>query len=473
MEKTDKFKTKKILRSFGLWIFVAVLAGFSAGAAVSSRNVAQAATSYDDLRIFAEVLTLIQNYYVEEKTTKDLAEGAIKGLLKTLDPHSSFMNVEDYTSRKQETEGKFGGLGIEITVMDSYIGIVAPIEDTPAEKAGLEAGDIILKIEGITTKNMYLMDAVKKMRGNVGTPITLTVFRESSNDTFDVKIVRDIIKIRSAKYEMIDKEIGYLRILTFSQNTSKETNNGIQKMLDKGMKRLVLDLRNNPGGLLKQAVDVSDLFLDKGHVIVSTKGRTPDQNSMFMSNSWGGHTDFPLVVLVNAGSASASEIVAGAMKDLKRGVIVGQRTFGKGSVQTIRQLSDGSGLSLTTARYFTPADIMIHGVGIEPDISEKLIVKDEDGKDIELPEPLREKDLIDSFRGEVDRKHLNNNNNNEKENGEETKEETNKKNKKRMSKKIRDRKKVFNLEEDNQLRKAVLVVKKLSGGNVKSIPKVN
>ncbi|MDH5541394.1 MAG: S41 family peptidase [Nitrospinota bacterium] len=469
MKKTGGFNLNKFIRSFGLWIFVAVLAGFSAGAAVSSRSVAQAATSYDDLRIFAEVLTLIQNYYVEEKTTKDLADGAIRGLLRTLDPHSSFMDVEDYKSRKQETEGKFGGLGIEITVMDSYIGIVAPIEDTPAEKAGLEAGDIILKIEGVTTKNMYLMDAVKKMRGNVGTPITLTIFRESANDTFDIKIVRDVIKIKSAKYAMIDSDTGYLRILTFSQNTATEANDAIKKMEAKGMKRLVLDLRNNPGGLLKQAIDVSDLFLEKGNVIVSTKGRTPDQNSVFMSNSWGGHTDLPLVVLVNAGSASASEIVAGAMKDLKRGVIVGQRTFGKGSVQTIRQLSDGSGLSLTTARYFTPADIMIHGIGIEPDISEKLIVKDEDGKDIELPEPLREKDLIDSFRGEVDRRHLNNNSDAEDEDG--GKKKDSKDAKKAIKKKIRDRNKVFNLEEDNQLRKAVSVVKKLSGGKVKNIPK--
>jgi carboxyl-terminal processing protease len=463
MENHKNPPIKKALFKFTLWMLAIAIVGFSIGTAIGFRSPAQAqaSTSYDELRVFAEVLALIQNYYVEEKTTKDLAVGAIKGLLKTLDPHSSYMDTEIYKSRKQETEGKFGGLGIEITVMDSYIGIVSPIEGTPADRAGLQPGDLIVKIEDATTKDMYLIEAVKRMRGKIGTKIKITIFRERTNKTFDVEIIRALIQIQSVKSAMIDDETGYLRIVTFSQNTARDARIQLEEMREKnGMKRLVLDLRNNPGGLLKQAVDVSDLFLEKGHTIVSTRGRTPDQNSRFQSNKWGGFTDFPIVVLQNAGSASASEIVAGALKDLKRGVIVGQRSFGKGSVQTIRQLSDGSGLSLTTARYYTPADIMIHGVGIEPHVSVELILTDEEGEKIELPKPIREKDLIDRFNGDVHAplgkpnipKEL-------KKNGKKTKKRD-----------LKDRRKIFDLEKDNQLQKALEVVKKLSGPYVEKIP---
>lgn len=454
-------RIKKISKRIAVGGLMALV--FSTGVLMAGSLCAPAlaSTSYDELRTFAEVLALIKNYYVEEKTTKELAVGAVKGLLRTLDPHSSYMDAETYKNRREETEGKFGGLGIEITMMDSYVTIIAPIEGTPAERVGLKSGDQITKINGNSTKNMDLHEAVKRMRGQIGTKITLTIFRESTSETFNVDIIRALIKIKSVRFSMIDKEVGYLRITSFSKDTAKEVRRALDKLGKKGLKRLVLDLRNNPGGLLKQAVDVCDLFIEKGHIIVSTRGRAPDQNSKFISNRWGGFTDFPMVVLMNAGSASASEIVAGAFQDLKRAVIVGERSFGKGSVQTIRQLSDGSGLSLTTARYFTPSGKMIHGVGIEPDIEVKFLLKTEDGEDRELPEPLREKDLIERFKGVSDyhdplkdRK---------------IQEKMKIIPKKRSKKDLESRRKIFDLENDNQLQKALEVVKNLDKPKVSKL----
>jgi carboxyl-terminal processing protease len=379
----------------------AFFAGVGIGIVALSRTSAQAAgdSTYENLRVFAEVMTLIQNYYVEEKSTKDLTEGAIKGLLRTLDPHSAYMDRSAYDSRKQETEGKFGGLGIEITVFDGFVAIVAPMEDTPAEKAGLLAADKIIKIDGTTTKDMEIMDAVKKMRGEVGTKVRLTILRGEGKEAlppFDVELTRATIKVHPVKFEMIDGDIGYLRIVTFSMNTALEAGEALKKFKDKKFKALVLDLRNDPGGLLKEAVEVCELFLKEGQTIVSTRGRTPEQNAVFYSHNKAPLADIPMVVLINAGSASASEIVAGALKDTKRAVLIGNRSFGKGSVQTVRELSDGSGLSLTTARYFTPAGIMIHGVGVSPDIEVKLKIP---GRDDDGIEPMREKDLMESFSG--------------------------------------------------------------------------
>ncbi len=444
----------RVAKGFLPWAVAGVILGAGFGILGDDRQPAQASvSSYDNLRTFAEVLALIQSFYVEEKTTKELATGAIKGLLRTLDPHSSYMDVSTYKNRQEETEGKFGGLGIEITLMDSYVTIVSPIEDTPAERKGLKSGDQIIKIEEQSTKNMDLYMAVKLMRGKIGTDVTLTIFRESSTKTFDVTITRAMIKIRSVKYKMIDKTIGYVRVSSFSQATTRELNSALSDMKNKGMKRIVLDLRNNPGGLLKQAVDVSDLFVGKGHTIVSTRGRTPDQNSQFFSNSWGDYADMPMVVIINAGSASASEIVAGAMQDLERAVVVGDRSFGKGSVQTIRRLSDGSGLSLTTARYFTPSGKMIHGIGIEPDVLVKLELKDDDGEDVDLPEPIREKDLIENFNGKDNF-------------SEKLKKNGNIKQRKRTKEDLKKARKIFNLEKDNQLRRAIEVLRAVSGSKV-------
>ncbi len=434
---TRNLRIKKVFRNFALWGLTALLIGLGLGLGLGLRSPAAAATtSYDHLRVFADVLAMIQNYYVEEKTSKDLSEGAIRGLLRTLDPHSSYMDPETFKSRKQETEGKFGGLGIEITIRDSFITIVAPIEDTPAERKGLQAGDKIVKIEGKITKDMSLTDAVKMMRGKIGTDITLSIFREGEDgkdemgETFEVTITRALIKIHSVKFDMIDDEVAYLRILSFNQNTSKETRKAVDKLRKNSFKGMVLDLRNNPGGLLRQAVDVSRLFLGKGLTVVSTRGRTRDQNMREVTEVDGPYTDFPMVVLINAGSASASEIVAGAFQDLKRALVVGVRSFGKGSVQTIRPLGNGAGLSLTTARYYTPSDRMIHGTGIEPDIMVKF--RPPKKEDEEKLEPLREKQLMERFNGSA-----------------EEKEKT----------PVKEKRKIFDLEKDNQLRRGVELIK--------------
>ncbi len=442
---------KKFLKTVFFVVVAAFFFGAGLGLVAAWRTPAVAAESnYENLKVFAEVMALVQNYYVEEKTSKDLTQGAIHGMLRTLDPHSAFMDRDSYDARKQETEGQFGGLGIEITVRDNYVVIVAPIEDTPAERAGLLAGDKIIKIDGTVAKDMDIMDAVKRMRGKVGTSVKLNIYREQGDKTFDIDIVRAIVKVRSVKYGLIDNDTGYLRIVSFTSETSHDTQAAMKELRGKGMKQLVLDLRNDPGGLLKGAVEVSEEFIKEGEVIVSTRGRTSDQNTRFLSHNTHADTVTPVVVLINAGSASASEIVAGALKDHHRGVIAGVRSFGKGSVQTVRELSDGSGLSLTTARYYTPAGIMIHGIGIEPDVEVKLDVQPgvEQG-----PEPIREKDLMEHFNGtrDVRQDHL-----------EQKKEKTaaeKAKEKEKEKEPLRDPKKIFDMEKDNQLQKAVQILK--------------
>ncbi|GMT41959.1 MAG: peptidase S41 [bacterium] len=415
--------------------------GFGAVAGFNWRGSASAATTYDHLRVFAEVLKMIQDHYVEEKTTKELSEGAIRGLLRTLDPHSAYMDPETFKSRKEETEGKFGGLGIEITVRDSYVTIVAPIDGTPAHRAGLQAGDKIINIDGTSAKNMNLMDAVKMMRGKIGADVSLTIFREEENREFNVTITRALINIHSVKFGMLDDEVGYVHILSFNQNTSRETRRAVEKLRKNNLKGLVLDLRNNPGGLLEQAVEVSRMFLKKGHTVVTTRGRTGDQNMRKFTRSDGPYTDFPMIVLINAGSASASEIVAGAFQDLKRAIVVGTTSFGKGSVQTIRQLGDGSGLSLTTARYYTPSGRMIHGTGIKPDINVKYRPPKKDDDD--RMKPIREKELMERFNGSAAKKH----------NGKSDKSESRKK------APANEKRKVFDLELDNQLRRGLELIK--------------
>ncbi len=443
--------TKKFLKSLFYVVVAAFFFGAGLGLVATWRTPAVAAEStYENLKVFAEIMSLVQNYYVEEKTSKELTEGAIHGLLRVLDPHSAYMDRDSYSARKQETEGQFGGLGIEITIRDNYVVIVSPIEDTPAERAGLVSGDKIIKIDGIVAKDMDIMEAVKRMRGKVGTSVKLTIYREQGDKTFDVDIVRAIVKVKSVKYGMIDSDTGYLRILSFTAETSRDTLAALTELKGKGMKQLVLDLRNDPGGLLKEAVEVSQLFIKEGEVIVSTRGRTSDQNSRFLSQDKDADTLTPVVVLINAGSASASEIVSGALKDHHRAVIVGVRSFGKGSVQTVRELSDGSGLSLTTARYFTPAGTMIHGIGIEPDVEVKMNVPagTEQG-----PEPIREKDLMDSFNGTRDVRQ---------DRLEQLKEKSAADKaimKEKEKEPLENFKKIFDMEKDNQLQKAVQILK--------------
>ena len=332
------------------------------------RVVTAVEDSYEQLKIFTEVLSLIQTNYVDETKSKDLIYSGIKGMLEGLDPHSAFMPPDIFKEMQVETQGLFGGLGIEITVKDRMLTVVAPIEGTPADRAGIHPGDRIIKIDGSPTKDMTLMEAVKKLRGTKGTSVTLSILREESPGPFELALVREIIEVKSIKTKDLGDGIAYIRISSFQERTGKDLLKAIEQLGQGAVSAMVLDLRNNPGGLLNQAVQVSDLFLDKGQLIVYTEGRIKNQDLRFSAEHGAQIPKVPMVVLVNGGSASASEIVAGALQDWKRAVVLGTKTFGKGSVQTVVPLSDGSGLRLTTAKYFTPQGRSIHGIGLIPDI---------------------------------------------------------------------------------------------------------
>lgn len=337
------------------------------------------------LKVFSEALALIEEQYAEPKTTKDLVYGAIQGTLGTLDPHSSFMTPEEFRELQIETKGQFSGIGIEIALKDRVLTVVSPIEGTPAYLAGLKSGDQIVKINGTPTKNFTLMEAVKKIRGDKGSRVTLTINREGFQAPKDIVMTREIIPIRSVKARILDDGIGYVRVTHFQDKTDSDLQDYLKKMKQRlvPFKGLILDLRNDPGGLLEQAVRVSDDFLKSG-LIVYTEGRNRNQNMRFYARAGQENkvAGVPMVVLINEGSASASEIVAGALKDQKRALIVGTKSFGKGSVQTIIPLEDGSALRLTTALYFTPSGVTINEKGINPDV----VVED---KPIATDKPLQ------------------------------------------------------------------------------------
>jgi carboxyl-terminal processing protease len=340
----------------------------SLGGGVASKGNDTAAT-YENLRLFTEVLSIVQSQYVDEVAPKDIIYNAIKGTLRGLDPHSSFLDPEMYREMQVETSGSFGGLGIEITLRDDVLTVVAPIEGTPAYRAGIQPGDRILKIEGLSTKDMQLSDAVKRMRGKPGSKITITIVREGWAEPKDFFITREQIRVQSVRANQLEPGIEYIRLRQFQEQTANDLETSLDKYVKEGkIQGLVLDLRNNPGGLLTSAVEVTEKFLESGKLVVYTEGRVRNQNMRFSSNAKRVFNDFPIVVLVNQGSASASEIVAGALQDWGRAVVIGTQSFGKGSVQTIIPLSDGSGLRLTTAKYFTPKGRSIHGKGITPDI---------------------------------------------------------------------------------------------------------
>ncbi len=325
---------------------------------------------YKNIKLFTVILNEIEKKYVDEEDPKKLIYGAIKGMVNTLDPHSGFLTPEEYRELRIETRGEFSGIGIEITVKDGVLTVVSPIEGTPAFEKGLKAGDRIIKINGKLTKNMTLMDAVKQIRGPRGSDVSLTVLREGSDSLIDVSITRGVVKIRSVRHRIIDGTIGYARVSTFQEETADRLKDALQEFKQGTTKLdgIVLDLRNNPGGLLDQAVQVSNLFLESG-LIVYTKGRIESQNMRFEADpDVAVDRNIPMIVLVNHGSASASEIVAGALQDQKRAVIVGLQTFGKGSVQTIIPLDEDAGLRLTTALYYTPNGTSIQAKGITPDI---------------------------------------------------------------------------------------------------------
>jgi carboxyl-terminal processing protease len=365
--------------------------------------------AYNKLKVFSEVLSLIESNYVEPVENNSMIEGAISGMVKSLDPHTSYMPPVSYKEMQVETTGKFGGLGIEISLRDGVLTVVSPIDDTPAFKVGIKPGDKIIKIEDESTLDMTLQDAVSRLRGETGSPVTITIFRKTFKAPKEFTIVRDIIKVRSVVSKLYQDDIGYIKIRSFSKNTSSGLDKALEELRGKGITKLILDVRNNPGGLLNQAVEVTDRFLNKENLIVYTKGRSDEQNMRFTSHDKVAGVSYPLIVLVNGGSASASEIVAGALQDLNRAIILGTQTFGKGSVQTIIPLSDGSALRLTTARYYTPSGRVIQENGIEPDIIVEMKPRDElDKKNGKKEEPeektrlrrfLREKDLKKHLKG--------------------------------------------------------------------------
>ncbi len=325
----------------------------------------------DELRSFTEVFARIKKDYVEEISDKTLLENAIRGMLSGLDPHSSYLDAEGYKDLQVGTTGQFGGLGIEVGMEDGFVKVISPIDDTPAQRAGVKAGDLVIRLNEKPVKGMTLHQAVGIMRGKVGTDIVLTIIREGEEKPLKITITRDIIKVRSVRSRTLEEGIGYLRISQFQSRTGENLIKAIDELKKENngkLDGLVLDLRNNPGGVLNAAVDVSDAFLDSG-LIVYTQGRIADSEMKFEASPIRQLDGAPLVVLVNGGSASASEIVAGALQDHKRAIILGTRTFGKGSVQTILPLNNESALKLTTARYFTPSGRSIQAEGIEPDIT--------------------------------------------------------------------------------------------------------
>ena len=349
--------------------------------------------TYKNLEVFSNVLSIIQQNYVEDIDTQETIEGAIKGMLSSLDPHSSYLKPDDFKELQVETKGSFSGIGIEITIKDDMLTVVSPIEDTPAFKAGIQAGDRIIKIGDESTKDMSLVEAVKKLRGPKGTEVTISIHREGLTELQEFTITRDVIPIYSVRSNMLEPGYGYARITNFQRNTSEDLQDALNELLqDDKLKGLILDLRNNPGGLLDASVKVADLFLDKG-IIVSTKGRLQDQNMEFSAHSGGPEYNFPIVVLINGGTASASEIVAGALQDHKRALILGTQSFGKGSVQTIIPMNDGAGLRLTTARYYTPNGTSIQATGITPDVIVQEVEFQEDDTGRPPMKFLREKDL--------------------------------------------------------------------------------
>jgi carboxyl-terminal processing protease len=437
-------------------IFLFIALCFLLPASLHAEDLEEQQQTYKDLETFANVLNLLQQHYVDSIDTREVMIGAIGGMLTSLDPHSSYMQPDDFKELQEETKGSFSGIGIEITIRDSILTAVSPIEGTPAFEQGIEAGDQIIRINGESTKNMTLMEAVKVLRGKKGTEVTVTIHRPEWDKLKDFTLVRDVIPLHSVKSMPLEPGFFYLRITNFQATTTRDTRKALNKAAKKQpLAGVVLDLRNNPGGLLDQAVKISDIFLNEG-VIVSTRGRNPEQDMIFEAHAGSDKFNFPMVVLVNGGSASASEIVAGALQDHKRAIIIGTETFGKGSVQTIIPMPNGAGIRLTTARYYTPSGDSIQETGITPDMVVPFQEAAKDKAEKKTPWGIREKDLP---------KHLTNSDK-KKDRPHDQKEA--KKNKEQ--KKAQER-----LAEDNQLRTALIILKSLNiagqSGNVEKVTK--
>ncbi|WP_440996704.1 S41 family peptidase [Arhodomonas sp. SL1] len=384
-------------------LFAGALFGFilATGQQVwAERDEAQAKVPVEELRAFTEVFGRIQRGYVESISDRELIDNAIRGMLSGLDPHSAYLDPEAYEDLQAGTSGEFGGLGIEVGSENGFVKVIAPIDGTPADEAGIQAGDLIIRIDGQPAKDLSLDEAVHLMRGEPGTDITLSIMREDRDQPLEVTITRAVIQVESVKSRMLDRRFGYLRISQFQNATSDDVIAAVEQLrgeADDGLRGLVLDLRNNPGGVLNAAVDVSDLFLTEGEV-VSTRGRLDDSEMRFTATPNDLLGGAPMVVLINAGSASASEIVAGALQDHGRAVVMGEKSFGKGSVQTIVPLQDGSAIKLTTARYYTPDGRSIQAEGIAPDVVVRPVQVAEAERN--GPRPLSEADLSRHLRGD-------------------------------------------------------------------------
>ncbi len=363
-----------LLKIFTTTLFLSISLT-SIAIAISGEDSEANTLPLDELRIFTEVFAKVKNDYVETISDRELIENAIRGMLEGLDPHSAYLDKEHYEDLQEGTSGEFGGLGIEVGMEDGFVKVISPIDDTPAKRAGVKAGDLIIKLNESSVKGMALNDAIKLMRGKVGTNIIITVLRKSEDKPITITITRDVITVKSVRSKILEPGFGYIRISNFQTHTAEDMRTSLEKMKKDnkdGLSGLILDLRNNPGGILNAAVGVSDLFLNDG-LIVYTEGRIKDSKLTFSAKPTDMIKNAPMIVLVNGGSASASEIVAGALQDHHRAIIMGERTFGKGSVQTILPMNDKAALKLTTALYYTPSGRSIQASGIEPDIFIKNI----------------------------------------------------------------------------------------------------
>ena len=390
----------KQTRHVKLWLMMVIAVVFwTIGTGFYRDLSAKSEDAYEELKVFSDVIELIEREYVDEVDTKELIQKAIQGMVNSLDPHSSLLPQEAFEDLQIDTKGKFTGIGIHITMKDGFVTVISPIEDTPAFNAGIKAQDKIIKVDGKPTKD--LREAVNMMRGPKGTSVKVTILREGVKDPLEFELVRDVIPIQSVKSIILEPGYGYIRLSNFTGTTTAEMEKALRKMekAKDPLRGLVLDLRNNGGGLLNQSLKVADLFLDEGKIL-SIKGRNPKNTKEFDASVSPVKRNYPLVVLINGGSASASEIVAGALQDHKRAVIVGTTSFGKGSVQTVESLRDGSGLKLTIARYYTPSGRSIQAKGIQPDIYLKhRVLNPEETRESDNG-PLKEKDLANHLEEE-------------------------------------------------------------------------
>ena len=391
--------TKKKNHSIKLWVLLGIAVVFwTMGTGFNGDLAASNDETYKGLKLFSDVLEMVENSYVDEVDTQELIQNAIQGMVHSLDPHSALLTPEDLTDLQVDTQGEFSGIGISISMRNGFVTVVAPISGTPAYNAGIKTGDRIIKADGVPTRD--LKEAVKLMRGPKGTEVVITIIRDGEPEPLEFKIIRDVIPLESVKYTALKPGYGYVWVTNFQDKTTRDLKAALKEMdtKDNPLKGLVLDLRDNPGGLLNQAIDVSDLFIDDG-VILSIKGRKEEKNKFFNATASGIKRDFPMVVLINGGSASASEIVAGALQDHKRALILGTTSFGKGSVQSVENLRDGYGLKLTIARYYTPSGRSIQATGIEPDIelAYKMIEEPVEKRGMER---IKEKDLMNHLDAE-------------------------------------------------------------------------